>query len=67
MFQDFIEAIDGIDNGISQYPAEIKPQYRSRTDLSSRVGALNPAWNQLFDAKAVDVSRARVPCADHVR
>lgn len=54
LYEDFIEAIDGIDNGISQYPAEIKPQYRSRTDLSSRVGALNPAWNQLFDAKAVD-------------
>ena len=27
-----------------------------RTDLSSRVGAMNPAWNQSTDSKAVDVS-----------
>lgn len=57
MFQGFIEAIDGIDNGISQYPTEIKPRYRIRTDVSSRVATLNPAWNQSVDAKAVDVSR----------
>jgi len=54
--QEFIEAIDAIDNGISQYPTEIKPLYRSRTDLSSRVSHLNPAWNQSVDAEAVDVS-----------
>lgn len=54
--QEFIEAIDAIDNGISQYPTDIKPFYRSRTDLSSRVRHLNPAWNQPVDAEAVDVS-----------
>ena len=51
------EAIDAINNGISQYPTDIKPKYRSRTDLSSRVGALNPAWNQPTDSDTVDVSR----------
>lgn len=55
--KEFIEAIDAIDNGISQYPTDIKPKYRSRTDLSSRVGALNPAWNQPTDSDTVDVSR----------
>ncbi|KAF9453790.1 metal-dependent protein hydrolase [Macrolepiota fuliginosa MF-IS2] len=54
MYRVFIEAIDAIDNGISQYPNDIKPLYRSRTDLSSRVGYLNPAWNQSVDAQAVD-------------
>lgn len=54
MYKEFIEAIDGIDNGVSQYPADIKPLYRSRTDLSSRVGHLNPAWNQPTDAATVD-------------
>lgn len=54
--QEFIEAIDAIDNGISQYPTDIKARYRSRTDLSSRVGALNPAWNQPADAKTLDVT-----------
>lgn len=56
--QEFIEAIDAIDNGISQYPTDIKPLYRSRTDLSSRVGALNPAWNQPADSETVDACHA---------
>ncbi|CAA7266461.1 unnamed protein product [Cyclocybe aegerita] len=55
MYKEFIEAIDGIDNGVSQYPNDIKPKYRSRTDLSSRVGGLNPWWNQPTDAQSVDV------------
>ncbi|KAF9459919.1 metal-dependent protein hydrolase [Collybia nuda] len=59
MYKEFIEAIDGIDNGISQYPAEIKPKYRSRTDLSSRVGSLNPTWNQSTDARTSDLLFAK--------
>jgi len=55
MYKEFVEAIDAIDNGISQYPAEHHPRYRSRTDVSSRVGHLNPAWNEPFDSKTVDV------------
>jgi len=54
MYKEFIEAIDAIDNGISQYPTDIKAKYRSRTDLSSRVGALNPWWNQSTDSQTVD-------------
>ncbi|KAG5221883.1 GAMM1 protein [Salix suchowensis] len=53
---EFIEAIDAIDNGIAQYPADVKPLYRSRTDLSSRVGYLNPTWNEPVDAQVADVS-----------
>lgn len=50
MYDDFVEAIDAIDNGIAQYPdAAGSPAYRSRTDLSSRVGYLNPRWNQKWD------------------
>ncbi|KAF7320317.1 hypothetical protein MKEN_00816500 [Mycena kentingensis (nom. inval.)] len=56
MYKQFIEAIDAIDNGISQYPSDIKPRYRSNTDLGSRVAALNPVWNQpsspqIYDAQ----------------
>ncbi|KAF8807432.1 metal-dependent protein hydrolase [Phlegmacium glaucopus] len=54
LYKEFIEAIDAIDNGISQYPNDIKPKYHSRTDLSSRVAALNPAWNQSTDSDGVD-------------
>ncbi|TFK77073.1 GAMM1 protein [Pluteus cervinus] len=54
LYKEFIEALDAIDNGISQYPTDVEPRYRNRTDLSSRVGALNPAWNQSFDSKTLD-------------
>ncbi|KAI0932232.1 hypothetical protein AcV5_004489 [Taiwanofungus camphoratus] len=54
LYKEFIEAIDGIDNGISQYPMDIQPCYRIRTDVSSRVGYLNPAWNEPFDSQTVD-------------
>jgi len=46
VYESFIEAIDGIDNGIPQYPPDITPNYSVQTDLSSRVGHLNPAWNE---------------------
>lgn len=54
LYKEFIEAIDGIDNGISQYPKDIQPRYRNRTDLSSRVSWLNPAWNESVDSDSVD-------------
>jgi len=43
--KDFIEAIDAIDNGISQYSDDIPPRYVNHTTLSARVGHLNPDWN----------------------
>jgi len=47
----FVEALDGIDNGVALYPAEAgAPLYKSRTDLSSRVGRLNPEWNEEVSA-----------------
>ncbi|KAM6498136.1 Metal-dependent protein hydrolase [Amanita muscaria] len=55
IYKEFIEALDAIDNGIAQYPTDVKPLYRNRTDLSSRVGGLNPAWNEPFDAQTLDV------------
>lgn len=54
LYKEFIEAIDAIDNGISQYPLEQQPRYRNRTDLSSRVSWLNPPWNCPADAEIVD-------------
>ncbi|PSS37716.1 hypothetical protein PHLCEN_2v409 [Hermanssonia centrifuga] len=54
LYKEFIEAIDAIDNGISQYSADIASKYRIRTDVSARVGFLNPAWNESFDSQTVD-------------
>lgn len=49
LYHNFIEALDAIDNGVSQFdktePAQ--PKYSVNTDLSARVGNLNPAWNDL--------------------
>ncbi|KAF8319684.1 GAMM1 protein [Clavulina sp. PMI_390] len=54
LYREFIEAIDGIDNGVNQYPKEAEPLYKSSTNLSSRVGFLNPRWNQTFSNADVD-------------
>ncbi len=58
ILQEFVEAIDGGDNGIPRYPEDIKPAYKSGgTSLPSRVAALNPAWNQPVDSQGMDVSQ----------
>lgn len=64
--QEFVEAIDAIDNGISQYPTDIKAMYRSRTDLSSRIASLNPAWNQPTDPQTVDVTTLRYKMLNYI-
>ncbi|RUP47999.1 hypothetical protein BC936DRAFT_145083 [Jimgerdemannia flammicorona] len=53
VYDDFIEALDGTDNGINQYPLELTPAYKDSTNLHSRVGRLNPWWNQ----KVTDTER----------
>jgi uncharacterized UPF0160 family protein len=45
VYESFMEAIDAIDNGIDRYPPDVKPKYKMSTDLGSRVGGLNPFWN----------------------
>lgn len=44
LYKDFMEHVDAIDNGISVSDGEIK--YHVSTTMSSRVGMLNPAWNE---------------------
>ena len=43
IYESFIEEYDGIDNGVNQYEGE--PKYKISSTISSRVGALNPRWN----------------------
>jgi MYG1 exonuclease len=59
-YDNFIKPLDAIDNGINQYApvpssdsktatvttSVMKPRYRITTDLASRVGHLNPSWNE---------------------
>jgi len=46
VYKDFIESVDAIDNGVNQYDTDVPSRYRISTDLGSRVGRLNPGWNQ---------------------
>ncbi|KAG1677809.1 hypothetical protein FOA52_008573 [Chlamydomonas sp. UWO 241] len=46
VYKNFVEAVDAIDNGIQQYEAAGAPRYVSNTSLGSRVGQLNPNWNE---------------------
>eukprot|EP01132_Coremiostelium_polycephalum_P004015 gene4015-5018_t len=46
VYDNFIEELDGIDNGIERYPSDIKPKYVSSSGISARVGYLNPNWNE---------------------
>ncbi len=67
LYREFIEAIDAIDNGISQYATDLQPKYRIRTDVSARVGYFNPAWNEPADAQTVDVRTTPEFMFDHVK
>jgi uncharacterized UPF0160 family protein len=39
-----LQCIDGIDNGINQFDTDKPPRYANDTNLSARVGRLNPDW-----------------------
>ncbi|XP_056108507.1 UPF0160 protein MYG1, mitochondrial [Rhinichthys klamathensis goyatoka] len=43
MYENFVEEVDAVDNGICQYDGEAR--YSISTTLSARVGHLNPHWN----------------------
>ena len=45
VYQNFVEEIDAVDNGINVSDSD-KMNYRVTTTISSRVGFLNPKWNE---------------------
>ncbi|ODV98362.1 hypothetical protein PACTADRAFT_48141 [Pachysolen tannophilus NRRL Y-2460] len=45
LYKDFIEAVDANDNGISNYPKDIKPNFNDKNfTLAAVVANLNPSW-----------------------
>ena len=44
VYKDFLEHIDGIDNGVTVGDGQLR--YHISTTLSNRVGHLNPSWNE---------------------
>lgn len=47
VYENFIEEIDAVDNGISCYDGQ--PRYKITSTISRRVGGLNPQWNEEDD------------------
>ena len=45
IYDNLIEEIDGVDNGVSCFPSDLTPAYRITTQLGQRVARLNPRWN----------------------
>ncbi|PIN97601.1 hypothetical protein AB205_0061300 [Aquarana catesbeiana] len=56
MYENFVEEIDAVDNGISQFDGE--QRYNISTTLSSRVAHLNPRWNELEQDTEVGFKKA---------
>lgn len=47
MYDSLLEALDAIDTGVEQIPEGVTPLYKDSTGLASRVGRLNPRWNEV--------------------
>jgi len=47
IYNSLLECLDAIDTGVEMCPDGIEPIYRDSTGLSSRVGRLNPRWNEV--------------------
>lgn len=47
IYNDFIEAVDANDNGVSAYPRDVAPSFNNfNLTLASLVSNLNPRWNE---------------------
>lgn len=55
LYKEFIEALDANDNGISAYPADMKPTFTDKAiTLPGMVAACNPQWNAPVDQAGED-------------
>jgi uncharacterized UPF0160 family protein len=46
VYENFIAYVDGADNGINQYPDDIKSKYANTTTFGARINRTNPEWNE---------------------
>jgi len=49
IYDKLMQALDAIDTGVEMIPSGVEPLYRDSTGLASRVGRLNPRWNEIHD------------------
>ena len=46
LYVDFNKAIDGVDDGNSQYQTVGRTNYQNRSHITTRMSDLNPQWNE---------------------
>ena len=56
VYESFVEAFDANDNGISAYPADIKPIVSSGFNIFQHVNLLNPGWNETITPESSNAS-----------
>jgi uncharacterized UPF0160 family protein len=50
LYDNLLEALDAIDMGVEMIPEGVTAVYKDTTGLASRVGRLNPRWNEIDEA-----------------
>lgn len=56
VYESFVEPFDANDNGISAYPADIKPTIARGFDIFQHVNLLNPGWNEVITPESSNAS-----------
>lgn len=56
VYQSFVEPFDANDNGISAYPADVKPSIARGFDIFQHVNLLNPEWNEVITPQSSNES-----------
>ena len=56
VYESFVEPFDANDNGISAYPADVKPTISSGFDIFQHVNLLNPGWNEVITPESSNAS-----------
>jgi len=46
VYDNVIEELDAVDNGVACYPSDLVPKYKVSSTLPQRVGGLNPFWTE---------------------
>jgi uncharacterized UPF0160 family protein len=54
VYDKLILSFDAIDNGVENFPSDVKPKYENPTDIAHQVARLNPPWNVKFQDSDAD-------------
>ena len=46
MYKHFVKEVDANDNGVDQFPSDVKTLYTINTNISARIARMNPNWRE---------------------